>query len=231
MEPQDALFGLPFARSAAQEPAPWLLRDRAWRTWLAAIGMALVASNAHPAARSMAELRNEGVVRQHWDLSCGAAALATLMTYQLGHPVTEREAALAMLRRTSPNLVRQRLGFSLLDLKIYAATQGLGAAGFSDMTLDDLDAVAPAIVPIRWRGFRHFVVYRGRRGDRVLIADPSFGNRTLPDWAFRSAWAGGVAFTVFDPDRPQAPNRMGAPAELFLTPTQQTQRVAIGGGS
>ena len=172
-------------------------------------------------------MREQGVVRQHWDLSCGAAAIATLLTFQLAHPVTERDVALSLLRRTSPNLVRARMGFSLFDLKIYAARIGFGATGYKDLTLADLDAIAPAIVPIRSHGFRHFVVYRGRRGDRVLLADPSFGNRTLPEWSFADAWAGGIGFVVFDPARPDAPNRMGAPDELFLTPGTQARRAKI----
>jgi predicted double-glycine peptidase len=202
---------------------------------LAALALAGAAppalASAQPAGvrqvRSMSEIRGEQVVRQEWDLSCGAAAIATLLTYQLERPVSERQVVAALLRRTSPALVRARLGFSLFDLKVYAATQGLGAGGFGDMTLDDLDGLAPAIVPISWHGFRHFVVYRGRRGDRVLIADPAFGNRTLPDDVFKSIWAGGIGFVVFDPANPHAPNRMGAPAELFLAPGLQARRAAI----
>lgn len=178
----------------------------------------------------MAEIRGQQLIRQNWDLSCGAAAVATVLTYQLGHPVSEREVAAAMLRRTSASLVRARQGFSLLDLKIYAAAQGFAAAGFGGMTLDDLDAVAPAIVPVSSHGFPHFVVYRGRRGDRVLVGDPAFGNRTLPEDAFKAVWAGGVGFVVFDPANPRPGNRMGAPGDLFLIPTRQEARAAIGGG-
>ncbi len=194
---------------------------------VAAPGLAIPAGSGAKPVRSLVEIRNEQVVRQHWDLSCGAAAVATLLTYQLGHPVSEHDVAIAMLRRTSPLLVRARLGFSLLDLKIYAATQGFGAAGYGQMTLADLDAMAPAIVPIRLHGFRHFVVYRGRRGDRVLIADPSFGNRTLPVEIFEKEWANGIGFVVFDPAEPRAPNRMGAPPELFVFPARQAERAAI----
>jgi predicted double-glycine peptidase len=177
--------------------------------------------------RSLAEFRDEGVVRQSLDLTCGAAAIATLLTYQFGRPVSERAVIVALLGHTSPALVRARLGFSLLDLKGYVATQGLVAAGLGGMSVNDLDARAPAIVPLRWHGFRHFVVYRGRRGDRVLLADPAFGNRTLTLDAFRSAWAGGIAFIVFDPSEPNPPNRLGAPAELFAVPGAQMQRAVI----
>jgi len=196
----------------------------------AALPACLVAHDAWARpVRSMLEIRDAQVVRQQWDLSCGAAAVATILTYQLDRPVTERQVALAMLRHTSTALVRARLGFSLLDLKAYATTQGLAAAGFGGMGLDDLDAMAPAITPISRHGFPHFVVYRGRRDGRVLIADPAFGNRTLPEDAFRAVWADRVGFIIFDPRNPRAPNRMAAAPELFLAPDVQAQRLAIDG--
>jgi predicted double-glycine peptidase len=215
-------------RRAATAPGSW----RAAAVLVAAV--AVPAAYLTPAAqgrvvRSMLEIRDEQVVRQQWDLSCGAAAIATVLTYQLNDPVSERDVALAMLRRTSPTLVRQRLGFSLLDLKAYAATHGFAVAAFEDMTLDDLDPLAPAITPISARGLPHFVVYRGRRDGRVLIADPAFGNRTMSEAAFRAVWAHGVGFIVFDPRHPHAPNRMGAPAELFLTPGPPATRQAVSG--
>jgi uncharacterized protein len=211
-------------------------RPGRWRRTLAAATVALAAGPALAApadgkvVRSLNEVRNEDVVRQQWDLSCGAAAIATLLTFQLGRPVSERAVALALLRRTSPALVRARLGFSLLDLKIYAATQGVGAAGYGGLSLADLDELAPAIVPLRQHGFDHFVVYRGRAAGRVLVADPAFGNRIIAEDAFLAAWATRVGFTVFDPAYPHAPNRMGAPAELFLAPGAQARRAAVAGG-
>ena len=175
---------------------------------------------------SMIELRRAQVVRQQWDLTCGAAAIATLMTYQLARPVTERQVTLAMLRQTSPLLVRMRLGFSLLDLKRYASTQGLEASGYGELGLDDVVAMAPVIVPIRSHGFRHFVVLRGRLGDRLLLADPAFGNRTVSLDTFQAEWANHLGFTVVDPSQPHPPNRMGAPTRLFATPNGQTLRTA-----
>ncbi|HEY2662523.1 MAG TPA: C39 family peptidase [Caulobacteraceae bacterium] len=175
---------------------------------------------------SMIELRRAQVVRQQWDLTCGAAAIATVMTYQLGRPVTERQVTLAMLRQTSPLLVRMRLGFSLLDLKRYASTQGLEASGYGELGLDDVVGMAPVIVPIRSHGFRHFVVLRGRLGDRLLLADPAFGNRTVSLDTFEAEWANHLGFTVVDPSQPHPPNRMDAPTRLFATPNGQTLRTA-----
>jgi hypothetical protein len=215
-------------RRAATAPVSW--RAAAALVAAVAVPAACLASGGEArAVRSMLEIRDEQVVRQQWDLSCGAAAIATVLTYQLNDPVSEREVALAMLRHTSPTLVRQRLGFSLLDLKAYAATHGYAVAAYQDMSLDDLDPLAPAITPISAHGLPHFVVYRGRRGGRVLIADPAFGNRTMSEDAFRAVWAHGVGFIVFDPRNPHAPNRMGAPAELYLTPGVPATRHATSG--
>ncbi|RAK60189.1 peptidase C39 [Phenylobacterium hankyongense] len=176
--------------------------------------------------RSLLELRDDRLVRQHWDLSCGAAAIATLMTYQLGDPVSERQAALGMLRTGDVRLVRARLGFSLLDLKRFAASRGFAAAGYADLSLDELLAMAPAVAPIRVRGFGHFVVVRGRRGDRLLLGDPAFGNRTMSVEGFMRVWTSRIGFVVAPPDDPHPPNRMGAPPELFLAPSGPALRAA-----
>jgi predicted double-glycine peptidase len=145
---------------------------------------------------SLAEMRHATVVMQRWDLSCGAAAIATLLTYDLGDAVTERAAAEAMLGRTDPLQVRVQGGFSLLDLQEYAQSLGYEAEGYRLVSLDDLVAMAPAIIPIDAHGYDHFVVFRGVRRDRVLLADPAFGRRAMPNATFVRAWKLKVAFVV-----------------------------------
>ena len=176
--------------------------------------------------KTMLDLRNDRLVRQQWDLTCGAAAVATMLTYQLGDPVSERQAAVGMLRTGNVRLVRARLGFSLLDLKRFAAGRGFTAAGYGNLRIDELLAIAPAIVPIRVHNFGHFVVVRGRSGDRVLLGDPAFGNRTMTTEAFLSAWTSHIGFVVTRPGEPHPPNRMGAPAELFPVPSGSAVRAA-----
>jgi len=188
------------------------------------------ASDAKPVT-SLLEMRNAQLVRQHWDLTCGAAAAATVLTYQLGHPVSEREAALRMLRAGDVRLVRARLGFSLLDLKRLARSYGFDAAGYGGLTLDELVGLSPVIVPIRVNGFGHFVVLRGRQDDRLLVADPAFGNRVMTAGAFQDAWTSRVGFVIAPPGaagpaRPSIANRMGAPGPLFLAPGGGAVRAA-----
>jgi uncharacterized protein len=149
--------------------------------------------------RSLLEIRREGLVVQQWDVSCGAAALATLLTHQHGHAVSEKTVAEGMLARTDPLRVKHRGGFSLLDLKRYAQAQGFEAQAYNAVDLDGLEALRPAIVPVDLQGYPHFVVYRGRVGKAVLVADPAFGNRVLDAERFSRAWLQGIAFTVTAP--------------------------------
>ena len=50
--------------------------------------------------QSVLEIRHDRVMIQKWDLSCGAAALATVMYYQFDEPVTEKEIAHGLMGRT-----------------------------------------------------------------------------------------------------------------------------------
>lgn len=149
--------------------------------------------------RSLLEIRRENVVVQKWDVSCGAAALATLLTYQLGHVVSEEAVARGMLRRTDPLRVKYRGGFSLLDLKRFADGLGFEADAYQEVDEKSLDEMAPAIVPVVLHGYPHFVMYRGRVGESVLLADPAFGNRVMPRDQFAAAWQQNIAFVVQRP--------------------------------
>lgn len=160
------------------------------------VATSLPAQERSARVRSLAEIRHESVVMQQWDSSCGAAALATVLTYDLGDPVTERQVATGMLRRTDPIRVRTRGGFSLLNMQEFAQMRGFQAEGYGDLTLSDLKGMLPSIVPVQLHGYDHFVVVRAVRDGVVLFADPSFGNRKLPIAEFEQAWNQRVAFVV-----------------------------------
>jgi uncharacterized protein len=151
---------------------------------------------ARPPVVSLAEQRHATVVMQRWDLSCGAAALATLLTHDLKDPVTERAVAEAMLRRTDPLKVRVQGGFSLLDLQEYAQGRGYEADGYGRVSLEHLVDMVPAIVPLQLHGYDHFVVFRGVRAGHVLLADPAYGRRRMSIAEFERAWKLRVAFVV-----------------------------------
>jgi predicted double-glycine peptidase len=94
------------------------------------------------------ELRQQQVVIQQWDLSCGAAALATVLRYQHGEDLSEREIALALMSRpeylATPELVQYREGFSLLDMKRFVDGLGYNGVGLGNLTLaTGLDRAPP----------------------------------------------------------------------------------------
>ena len=142
--------------------------------------------------RSVLELRRERVMIQRWDLSCAAAALGTLLRYGFGESLTEKEIAHGLISRGEyiehPELVRIRQGFSLLDLKRYVEAHGYKGLGYPELTLSDLIEEAPIMVPINALGYNHFVIFRGIMGDRVLLADPAWGNRTMTIDKFQRIW-------------------------------------------
>ncbi|MDH3281330.1 MAG: cysteine peptidase family C39 domain-containing protein [Gammaproteobacteria bacterium] len=182
-------------------------------------------SAGHEGVVSMLEMRRRNVVVQEWDLSCGAAALTTLLNYQHGDPVAEKNVATALMRRgeyvSNPELVKIREGFSLLDLKRYVDARGYTGNGYGRLELDDLLQYAPLIVPIKSHGYNHFVVFRGMHGDRVLLADPAWGNRTMPVEKFMRSWIsypniGQVGFAVARSDGGEAPNQLTPDAGEFV---------------
>lgn len=175
----------------------------------------------------MLEQRQRHVVTQRWDLSCGAAALATLMNYQHGEAFSEKAVAESMLRRSDPLTVRIKGGFSLLDMKRFAQREGYRGRGFMQLQFDQLLEHAPAIVPVELGGYRHFVIVRGAVARRVLLADPAFGNRSLPGDEFMRAWLAGIAFVVDRRDGFAPPGRMGIEPVDFLRVPERVVRQAV----
>jgi predicted double-glycine peptidase len=185
----------------------------------------VLADNSVPPVWSVIEQRQQNVVLQRWELSCAAAALATILRYQYGIPVTERSVALGLINRAeyiaNPELVRIRQGFSLLDLKRFVDGFGYEGIGLGQMTLPDLLESAPVIVPVNLQGYPHFVVFRGGTSDSVLLADPAFGNITISRTKFLNGWInykdiGHVGFIVTKDGELVPPGRLTAEAMDFV---------------
>jgi predicted double-glycine peptidase len=157
------------------------------------IGSARYSSNV----KSLYELRWSKLIRQGWDISCGAAALSTLLTYHNERPFSEMAITLSILKNSDPALVKKRGGFSLFDLKRFVNAVGLEGLGYGDMTLEDLDTFSiPAILPVRIKKYDHFVIFKKRLGNKIFIGDPAFGNITFSADKFLNMWKSRVAFYV-----------------------------------
>jgi predicted double-glycine peptidase len=134
------------------------------------------------------------VVKQSQDFSCGSAAVATLLTYHYGHPIAEESVLKAMFAVGDQEKIRTE-GFSMLDMKQYLESIGLRADGY-EVGIDKIAEVGiPGIVLVKTKGYLHFVVLKGIRGDRVLIGDPALGARFMSRADFQDIW-NGIFFVI-----------------------------------
>jgi len=145
----------------------------------------------------MSQLQFRNVIRQAYDYSCGSAALTTLLDYFLGRNLQERQVMEGLLRFGEADKIVQRRGFSLLDMKRFVAALGYRSGGFrAEFTdLDELEH--PAIVPIEYAGFKHFVVVRDVYNEHVFVADPALGNISFTRTRFEEIWDQNVLFVIY----------------------------------
>lgn len=143
------------------------------------------------------QLKFQNIVKQAYDYSCGSAALVTLLVNHLGLDVNEQQAMEGMLERGEKEKIIERRGFSLLDMKRYVASLGIESGGFRAEVKDLMTLEHPAIVPIDYAGFKHFVVFRGIRDGLVYLADPSAGNIVLEVDEFASLWDRNTLFVLY----------------------------------
>lgn len=144
------------------------------------------------AIRSWKELRDQHVVIQQFDYSCGAGALATIMRYYFGDNVNEEFILLSILSPMSQEEItdREKNGLSLLDLKLCAERMGYQATGVR-LNYGSLPKLkGPVIIHLEREDYSHFAVLKGVRGDRVYLADPSRGNIRISIDRFAKEWSG-----------------------------------------
>ncbi len=188
--------------------------------------------------KSMKDLRDQRLVKQRFDYSCGAAALATVLRYGFGDEVTERDILTELfdLLPEDEEGLRRKEGFSLLDLQHVAQARGYKAQGFRLEPQYLAKLGGPVIVFIEPRGYKHFAVLRGVRGDRVYLADPSRGNVRMPAYRFLDGWLGeadkGIIFVIEPKDGlPEGEFPLRLPADGLPQPEIMTAREMLAVGN
>ena len=141
---------------------------------------------------TLKELRDQHIVKQREDYSCGSAALATLIRYYFGDETSEKEILDFIQRPLSEEEKKQKAlrGFSLLDLKKAAQHKGYRAAGFKLALPQLLQVMAPVIVCLEPLGYKHFAVDRGMDRGRIYLADPARANLRMSIDRFLNEWLG-----------------------------------------
>lgn len=169
--------------------------------------------------KSLVELRFENVVRQQHDLSCGAAALATLLRHYHDEEIDEQAVIQGIFEFGDEQKI-SRSGFSMQELKRYAEGRGYVVQGYRLAGVEVLqDLKLPFLTLIQLNGYDHFVVIRGAERDTVFVADPAFGNLRMNLGSFDRAWKKVALFAV-DPAVNEEIARTGAiPPEVLLRTT------------
>lgn len=137
-----------------------------------------------------------GIVRQAYDYSCGSAALTTLLNGYVGTQITEQQTMNGLLKFGETEKIIERRSFSLLDMKRFVAALGLESGGYKGEFSDLVKQGQPAIVPISYAGFKHFVVFKAYKDGRVYVADPALGNISFDEVRFQQIWENNTLFLI-----------------------------------
>ncbi|MDR6189624.1 putative double-glycine peptidase [Agrobacterium pusense] len=132
--------------------------------------------------RSWKELRDRLVVKQRFDMSCGAAALATVLSLYYNEKTDEADIM---------DIIGLRDEYSFADLAYAAGEMGYKAVPISA----DFNILAqlkiPVVLFINNFGAGHFTVFKGTDGQNVWLGDPAWGNTHLSKRDFLKRWQTG----------------------------------------
>jgi predicted double-glycine peptidase len=159
---------------------PWSIRRGLRPSVLiaAALLTTSVSSRGGDAISPYVETRALGVVRQTNSFSCGAAAVATLLSAIFGQPVSESEILALVATHVADLGIPMTDGIPALSLVFALTACGMPAAGYKldrpalrdYFTRGGLPVIAHVLEPEK-----HFVVVVGLVRDVYVLADPGWG--------------------------------------------------------
>lgn len=127
-------------------------------------------------------MRDRLVVKQRFDMSCGAAALATILGLYYQEKTDEADII---------DIIGLRDEYSFAELAYAAGEKGYKAvpvsADFNTLT----HLKIPVILFIMNFGAGHFTVFKGTDGENVWLGDPAWGNIHLTKADFLKRWQTG----------------------------------------
>ncbi|SUD92312.1 C39 family peptidase [Psychrobacter phenylpyruvicus] len=126
------------------------------------------------------QMRDAQVVKQDLDYSCGASSLSTVLTYFYNTPTSEQQILEDM------QLTEMMASFQ--DLAEVSQKYGFTAKGIAT-NYDSLKKLKiPAIVYVNHKRSDHFSVVKSINDTHIVLADSSWGNRTLTRKQFEDMW-------------------------------------------
>lgn len=128
-------------------------------------------------------MRDNRIVKQSHDDSCGASSVATILTEYYRLPTKEKKV-LTLLEN-----VATRKGYtSFDDIRRILPDLGFRGVGLATSWEQLADLKIPVIVYVKHRKQDHFTVVNGISKKRIRLSDPSLGNQTLTRGQFKKIW-------------------------------------------
>jgi len=142
--------------------------------------------------RSFTARKFDGVIGQTADFTCGAASVATILTFYWNRTTSEIEVLNIIRSRYTDQQWKSREGngVSFDDLIFAAKKLGFEATG-AELPIDDLPKLAaPVILHLDKGKFQHFSVLRKAASDVFYLADSIVGQIVLTQSDLRSQYTG-----------------------------------------
>ncbi|EAK1189305.1 peptidase C39 [Campylobacter upsaliensis] len=164
--------------------------------------------------KSYQEIKNEKVIRQNYEESCGAASLATLINILDDSNLTESDLLKAM---SGQQLYTDMVSFA--DLNDAVKKLGFQSKSYKiDRKILESIMSVPILVKIEDDPrFPHFVVIINHKGNYLQIFDPSYGEYINSKREFYSVWdrynKGGFAL-IINPKKQLKDYKLNLPKSL-----------------
>ncbi|EAL3906962.1 peptidase C39 [Campylobacter upsaliensis] len=164
--------------------------------------------------KSYQEIKNEKVIRQNYEESCGAASLATLINILDDSNLTELDLLKAM---SGQQLYTDMVSFA--DLNDAVKKLGFQSKSYKiDRKILESIMSVPILVKIEDDPrFPHFVVIINHKGNYLQIFDPSYGKYISSKREFYSVWdrynKGGFAL-IINPKKQLKDYKLNLPKSL-----------------
>ncbi|EDP6887251.1 peptidase C39 [Campylobacter upsaliensis] len=164
--------------------------------------------------KSYQEIKNEKVIRQNYEESCGAASLATLINILDDSNLTELDLLKAM---GGQQLYTDMVSFA--DLNDAVKKLGFQSKSYKiDRKILESIMSVPILVKIEDDPrFPHFVVIINHKGNYLQILDPSYGEYISSKREFYSVWdrynKGGFAL-IINPKKQLKDYKLNLPKSL-----------------
>jgi len=125
--------------------------------------------------KSWMDFKNQNVVKQKHDYSCGSASLATILRYFYNLNISERDILKEVISNKKGKIYKN-IGLSFFELGEFVKRRGFKAIGLA-LNIDSLKNLKiPVIIYVKIRRDTHFTVFKGVDRKFVYLADPSLGN-------------------------------------------------------